>query len=126
MKKLSHRFVTSVPEELEDGVVYISIEYASVIHKCCCGCGKEVVTPLSPNDWRLIFDGQTISLYPSIGNWSFPCQSHYWIRNGEVEWAPKWSKKQIAAARESEEMRHANDEVKTPKRSWFGRFLKEE
>jgi len=34
-----------------------------------------VVTPLSPTGWSLIFDGETVSLYPSIGNWNFPCRS---------------------------------------------------
>ena len=104
MTKLTHRFVKSVPETLEDGVLYVSVEYATAIHKCCCGCGKEVVTPLSPRDWKLIFDGETISLYPSIGNWSFPCQSHYWITNNQVEWAVKWSKRQIAAVRKRDEL----------------------
>ena len=92
---LSHKFVQNIPEHLDDGVIYVSIEYATVIHKCCCGCGNEVVTPFSPTDWELIFNGEAISLYPSIGNWNFKCQSHYWITNDAVEWAPKWSKRQI-------------------------------
>lgn len=96
---LKHEFVESVPEQLLDGIIYVSIRFASVIHKCCCGCGKEVVTPLSPRDWQLIFDGHSISLYPSIGNWNFPCQSHYWIKQNIVEWAPRWSKEKIEAAR---------------------------
>lgn len=79
--KMKHEFVKSVPKNPEKGVIYVSIDYATVIHQCCCGCGREVVTPLSPTDWQLSFDGQTVSLDPSIGNWSFPCQSHYWIRN---------------------------------------------
>lgn len=87
---LVHKFVKSAPDTLEDGVIYVSVEYASAMHKCCCGCGHEVVTPFSPTDWQLTFDGRSISLYPSIGNWSFKCQSHYWIRNNRVEWCPKW------------------------------------
>jgi uncharacterized protein DUF6527 len=55
--------------------------------------------PLGPTDWKLIFDGKTISVEPSIGNWSFTCQSHYWIRNNAVVWAPRWSKDRIAAGR---------------------------
>lgn len=96
---MEHEFVEFVPDQLRDGVLYISIPYATVVHRCCCGCGNEVVTPLSPTDWKLIFDGRTISLHPSIGNWSFPCQSHYWIRDNGVEWAPRWSKEKIEAAR---------------------------
>jgi hypothetical protein len=96
---LKHEFVEFIPDKLEDGIVYVSIPYATVAHKCCCGCGMEVVTPLSPTDWKLIFDGETISLDPSIGNWSFDCKSHYWIRRDRVRWAERWSREKIEAAR---------------------------
>jgi hypothetical protein len=36
-------------------------------------------SPLSPTDWKLTFDGVSVSLHPSDGNWSFPCRSHYRI-----------------------------------------------
>lgn len=102
MTKLQHRFIKTVPEKLEDGILYVSVDYATVIHKCCCGCGGEVVTPLSPTDWKLTFDGTSISLSPSIGNWNFKCQSHYWINNNCVEWAPKWSKTRVTYRRKLE------------------------
>ena len=91
MKTLQHKFVELVPDVLEEGVLYISIEYCSAIHKCICGCGNEVVTPLSPYDWKLTFDGKSVSLSPSIGNWNFECKSHYWIINNNVRIARKWS-----------------------------------
>ena len=94
--RLSHKFVKTVPEALEDWVLYVSIEYATAIHKCGCGCGREVVTPISPKDWKMTFDGESISLRPSIGNWSFSCQSHYWITNNRIEWVPKWQETPIA------------------------------
>ncbi len=96
---LVHEFVEYVPDEIVDGVLYVSIQYATVVHRCCCGCGKEVVTPLTPTDWRLTFDGETVSLYPSIGNWNFSCQSHYWIRRNRVSWAERWSSERITAGR---------------------------
>lgn len=79
-----------MPDQLNEGIVYVSVEYAVAIHKCICGCGKEVVTPLSPTDWQLTFDGETISLYPSIGNWNFKCRSHYWIKRNKILHAAKW------------------------------------
>jgi len=97
--KLALRFVEFIPEIIEEGVLYVSMEHATAIHKCCCGCGNEVVTPLSPTDWTLVYDGMTITLAPSIGNWGFPCQSHYWIRGNSVIWARRWSRKRIEAAR---------------------------
>lgn len=96
---LKHEFVESLPRDLEEGTIYISIPFATVGHKCCCGCGREVITPLSPTDWKLIFDGETVSLDPSIGNWSFPCRSHYWILRNQVRWARSWSERQIQRGR---------------------------
>ena len=94
-----HEFVEFIPEELEEGVLYVSIPYATAVHLCACGCGREVPTPISPTDWKMIFDGATVSLDPSIGNWSFPCRSHYWIRRGRVRWARKWSPEKVEAGR---------------------------
>lgn len=102
MTKLTHQFVELIPESLADGVLYVSLTYGTVSHRCCCGCGREVVTPLTPTDWKLIFDGETISLDPSVGNWNFPCRSHYWIRNNSVIWAEDWSKRRINTANEKD------------------------
>ncbi len=92
---LQHKFVTNIPDHLEDCVLYISIEHCTAIHKCICGRGNEVVTPFSPTGWSLTFDGITISLNPSIGNWNFGCKSHYWIKNSKVKFAKPWSEKEI-------------------------------
>lgn len=45
IRKLEHRFVRSVPRELESGILYVSMEYGTAVHSCCCGCGEQVVTP---------------------------------------------------------------------------------
>jgi hypothetical protein len=97
--RFAHRFVEQIPERLEDGVLYISIQYATGVHLCACGCRHEVVTPLSPTDWEMTFDGETVSLAPSIGNWSLKCQSHYWIRRGRVRWARWMSRDEIDRGR---------------------------
>ncbi|MGZ4276490.1 MAG: DUF6527 family protein [Solirubrobacteraceae bacterium] len=91
-----------VPESLEPNTLYISMEYGTVVHACLCGCGERVVTPLTPVDWHLTFDGETVSLSRSVGNWSFPCQSHYWIERSRVHWAGAWSKAKIRANRASD------------------------
>jgi len=96
---LKHEFVEFIPDNTIEGTIYISIKYATIVHKCVCGCGSEVVTPLSPTDWQLAFDGVSISLYPSIGNWQFECRSHYWIRNNQVRWARSWSEEEIDSGR---------------------------
>jgi hypothetical protein len=101
---LRHRFVELVPDALEDGVIYVSIEYATAAHRCCCGCGKEVITPITPTDWQLTYDGESISLHPSIGNWSFPCESHYWIKHNTVRWASRMTRYEITAGRTHDRM----------------------
>lgn len=93
--RMSHRFVGQVPSPLEGGIVYVSIEFGTVVHQCCCGCGDKVVTPLTPVDWTVAYDGQSISLTPSIGRWDAPCRSHYWIKNGRVIWSGDWSKADV-------------------------------
>jgi len=75
--KLIHRFVEVIPEQLETGIIYISLKYCIVVHLCPCGCKSEIFTPLGPTDWLLVFNGDTISLRPSVGSWSLPCRSHY-------------------------------------------------
>lgn len=100
VSRLCHEFVEFVPEVLEPGTLYVSVVYATVSHLCCCGCGQRVVTPLSPTDWTLAFNGETVSLDPSIGNWSFPCRSHYWIKGNAVRWAGQWTDSQIRAGRD--------------------------
>ena len=97
--QLAPQFVEAIPENLESGVLYISMTYATAIHQCACGCGREVVTPFSPTDWKLWFDGENVTLEPSIGNWSFPCRSHYWVRSGKVQWAASMSQHQIDQGR---------------------------
>jgi hypothetical protein len=58
-----------------------------------------VVTPLSPTGWKLKVDGEYVSLYPSIGNWGFPCRSHYWIKRNVVHWSYQMSQREIEAGR---------------------------
>ena len=69
---ISHRFVDTMPEELEEGVLYVSIRHRIALHRCFCGCGIEISAPLAPIEWKLIFDGESVSLSPSIGVWGPP------------------------------------------------------
>jgi hypothetical protein len=74
MTKLRPEFVISAPDDLEEGVLYISREFSTTLHKCACGCGNEVVLPLSPVDWELEIKNGLASMSPSVGNWDYPCQ----------------------------------------------------
>jgi hypothetical protein len=98
-KQLEHRFVEHIPERLEAGILYVSMKYATSAHSCCCGCGEEVVAPFTPTDWKITFDGESVSLRPSIGNWTLKCRSHYVIDCGKVIEAGPWSDHEVEAER---------------------------
>lgn len=135
----THKFVKAFPDRLDEGVLYVSVEFATAAHRCFCGCGSEVYTRFSPTDWSMKFDGQTVTINPSIGNWSFACQSHYILANGRVRWADKWSRERIDLGRaidrerkERQSGRSPSSTTPTPPQggeqqataSWLGRFAK--
>jgi len=101
-KSIAYQFVEYIPEALDEDVLYISKKYKTAVHKCFCGCGEEVVTPLSQVDWSIKIKNNKVTMYPSIGNWSYVCRSHYWIRNSAVVWAGEMSEERVQAGREQE------------------------
>lgn len=113
VKRIKPEFVEYIPDEIKDGVLYISIPFATATHRCACGCGERVVTPIRPTDWLLKWNGDEVSLYPSIGNWSIPCQSHYWIEDGKITWSKKWSNWEIEFGRKKDK-KNKEEYFKTP------------
>jgi hypothetical protein len=99
LNSIEPEFVEFIPPELSEGTLYVSMIYTTTVHLCGCGCGNKVVLPLSPADWQMYFDGEAVSLTPSVGSWEFPCQSHYWIKGNKIRWAAPWTKEQITAGR---------------------------
>lgn len=87
------KFVKLIPRNIETGILYISIAYGVAIHKCPCGCGTNVTTPIRPNDWHLTWNGKAVTLRPSIGNFHLPCKSHYFIIENKIVQAITWRKK---------------------------------
>lgn len=79
-------FVEIIPDhaDMEYGKIYISKKYHTAIHLCMCGCGLPTVTPLIKDEWTLTEQDGKISLDPSIGNWKYPCGSHYYIKNNKA------------------------------------------
>ncbi|MCY4537222.1 MAG: DUF6527 family protein [Chloroflexi bacterium] len=116
---LRPEFVKYIPKQLDDSVLYVSMHFGTVVHRCACGCGEEVVTPLGPAEWSLAYDGRSISLAPSVGNWNFRCRSHYWIEEGRVRWAHGFSEDEIALVRqEARERRMGYYQTKRSGRTW--------
>jgi Family of unknown function (DUF6527) len=116
-------YVDSFPKALEDGVLYISRKFSTACHRCCCGCGTKIVTPIRRTEYSLTDIGGRVSLYPSIGNWNHPCQTHYVIRNGEVIAAGAMRQREISAGRASDE---AEKQIyfSNPAQSWFTAILR--
>lgn len=104
MRFAIHR-VSTIPPELEPGILYVAEAFGAVAHLCACGCGTKVRTPLGPTDWHLEETRRGPTLWPSIGNWQEQCQSHYLIIDGEVRWAQQWTQEEILAGRAEEQAR---------------------
>jgi len=85
IQELKVVFTDNIPIELADSFLYISMEYCMAKHKCPCGCGLTLITPILPKRWHIYYDGETISLSPSIGNYQFG-GSHYFVRKNMIVW----------------------------------------
>jgi hypothetical protein len=110
-------FVKSFPSSLEPGLLYVSTHFSTAAHSCACGCEREVITPLSTAQWVLTFDG-SVSLWPSIGNWALPCQSHYIIDHGAIRWSRRFNADEIRS-NQADDVR-ALQAARPPKqRSWW-------
>lgn len=128
-EELEPVFVEYVPTELDDGLLYVSMEYATASHRCACGCGVRVVTPLGPADWILTFDGR-VTLSPSVGNGQFPCGSHYLIRQNRVVWCRPMARVAAIATHQRDTAQRAQTYgdvpplgVLTKLSRWLRRFL---
>ena len=118
MSRVTHlqpEFVKFMPESFASGKIYVSRRYSTASHLCCCGCGLRGVTPFKPANWSLSESNGAVSLHPSIGNWSFPCKSHYWIEGNRVRWAGAMSPAAIAEVR----ARDRRDAERLVRESWL-------
>lgn len=97
-------FLAEIPEKLEDGVLYVSLECCVALHNCACGCGEEVSTPLVPTEYRLTMHDDGASIWPSIGNHDFACASHYIIDHGAIVWAGRMTRAAIEAGRQQDRL----------------------
>lgn len=124
IETIRYKPVDTIPREIHEGVLYVSHEYGTAVHKCCCGCGNEVVTPLGPTDWKIAVSGDLVTVYPSIGNWSLECRSHYWIEHGRILWADQWSEERIRYGRERDRIAKQRQygELDQPKPGIWARF----
>ena len=100
LEDIKPEFVDEIPKEPEHGKLYLSCRYRAAVHLCACGCGAKISTPLHPTGWRLSYDGKSVTLSPSVGNWSEKCRSHYVIKDSRVVWAGQLPSDKIHRIRE--------------------------
>lgn len=127
MITISLKHVRTMPQELQPGILYVSKEFETAAHLCPCGCKNKIVTPLGPTEWSFKEEKGLPTLYPSIGNWQLPCQSHYWVTKGKIKWSYKWSKEQIELGREMEmerRQKYFNSLDRKWKRRWMTNLIK--
>ena len=112
MKTIEFKFMDDLPqnEEMEENIIYVSLGDDTSKHLCMCGCKSVIVTPISPVEWQIIYNGK-YSLQPSIGNWQLYCKSHYWIKDEKVIWASKFSEEKIEKVKE-QDLTDLNEHIK--------------
>ncbi len=84
-------FCEQIPENIENGTLYISEKYGIAIHLCACGCSQKTVTGLKPywaSGWSMINNNGLVTLRPSIGNFNGenPYHAHYFITDNKIQW----------------------------------------
>lgn len=129
LRTLEPCFVQAIPAQLEEGKLYISMEYGSINHLCACGCGNEVITPLHPARWGVFYDGDAVSIWPSVGSFDLPCRSHYVIERNRVVWHSTWSASAARAGAERdrqavEQFHSAPPASRNDRRGWWGRWAR--
>ena len=124
LESVTPKFVEFVPAEGEDlvpGILYISMKYNTVVHRCPCGCGGLSEFMLDPIRFRIEYDGRSVTFNPSIGNSNLQCRGHYWIIENQIRWcAPMedWETKQA----ERREFARALEERGTDETRWKKRI----
>ena len=123
-------WVDDMPASLEPGNLYVSVKHRLTEHLCACGCGTEVSLPLGRSEWRIEYDGESVSVWPSIGNWRLPCRSHYIIEKGLTSWSLAWTEKEIQTGQALDGKAKKADLARRRRkvrwwsriRDWFGRW----
>lgn len=121
LHRLEPTFVTYVPRDLEDGHLYISMEYATAVHLCACGCGTKTVTSLSRGGWTLTFNG-AVTLRPSIGNGQAQCRSHYLVNANKIQWLPSIGVEETRAALGRDHQVAASVHTVPARTGWWSRL----
>lgn len=110
-----YRAVERIPANLENGVVFHSEEFELAGFLCPCGCGHRI-TLLVPDSHQVWSHNGLATISPSVGVFDAPCRSHFFIRDGGVDWLSAFSGAQAASIMNAQIARHA---ARDRKPSWL-------
>jgi hypothetical protein len=111
-----YQAVERIPKVLSEGVVYHSEEYEIGALLCACGCGHRV-SLLVPDSHQITSEDGMATIRPSIAVCDGPCNSHYYISAGRVEWLPAFSAAMASSVMQGQIARHASRDIKP---TWWG------
>jgi hypothetical protein len=86
------KFLIDLPDKYKRNICYLigcNNQYWVLTFLCPCGCGDKIYLNLLKDNqpfWRINFDVNTISVYPSIWK-TGGCRSHFFITNNRIIWA---------------------------------------
>ncbi|TBE45425.1 hypothetical protein ELH02_14115 [Rhizobium ruizarguesonis] len=104
--RFRYEAVERIPKPLMPGVVYHSEEFEIGALLCACGCGHRV-SLLVPDSHQVTEQDGMATVRPSIAVCDSPCNSHYIITTGEVEWLRAFDPATSKAVMHKQIARHA-------------------
>lgn len=104
--RFRYEVVERMPKPLMPGVVYHSEEFEIGALLCACGCGHRV-SLLVPDSHQVTEQFGMATVRPSIAVCDAPCNSHYFITAGEVEWLRAFDPAMSKAVMRKQIVRHA-------------------
>ncbi len=105
--RFRYEAVQRIPKPLMPGVVYHSEEFEIGALLCACGCGHRV-SLLVPDSHQVTEQYGMATVRPSIAVCDAPCNSHYIITAGEVEWLRAFNPALSKAVMREQIARHAH------------------
>ena len=113
-QEIRPRFVESIPPGRPPaGEFLISIKYGMGVLRCPCGCGNTMDVNIEPHRWSIKWDGEHISVCPSISSDWMGCRSHYWVRRNRIVWGYPISR--TAEEKKEKEEAKARERIYKPK-----------
>jgi hypothetical protein len=112
--------VERIPNQLSEGVVYHTRKFKLAALLCACGCGHRVML-LVPDSHQVTSENGLPTIRPSIAVCDGPCNSHYFVTAGKVEWLPAFTTAQATSLMHNQIARHvAHDPKRRSVFEWAG------